>query len=40
MPHLLKVNLKAFDGAAGDVHQNNLNTHTTGTANLSAEMNR
>ena len=38
MPHLLKVNLKAFDGAAGDVHQNNLNTHTTGTANLSAEM--
>lgn len=38
MPHLLKVNLKAFDGAAGDVHQNNLNTHTTGTASLSAEM--
>ena len=38
MLHLLKVNLKAFDGAAGDVHQNNLNTHTTGTANLSAEM--
>lgn len=39
MLHLLKVNLRAFEGEVpGDVYQNNLNTHTTGTANLSAEM--
>lgn len=38
MLHLLNVNLRAFDGEAGDAHQFNLNTHTTSTANLSPEM--
>lgn len=39
MLHLLKANLRAFDGATpGDVHQYNLNTNTTGTTTLSAEM--
>lgn len=39
MLHFLKVNLRAFEGEVpGDVYQNNLNIHTTGTANLSPEM--
>ena len=39
MLHLLKANLRAFEGATpGDVHQYNLNTNTTGTTTLSAEM--
>ena len=39
MMKLLQINLRAFaPGDAGDAHQFNLNTHTTGTAELSPEM--